>query len=204
MPMELADDSIRLRAPCHGDIEGGVEAVRASMKELMQWTSWCHPDFAAADVTRFLRKAEDERFEDRAYDFYIHDASRKQILGGCGLYHVDRSINAASLGYWVRSDAAGRGIATRAARLMVGHGFAELDLSADRDPGGRRKSWQPACGREDRRRARGGSSEALEGGKRAGRCRRVFVACQRSRLALTFGRRTAFRLRLRNEIPAHQ
>ena len=129
MPMELADDSIRLCAPCQGDIEGGVEAVRASLKELMQWTSWCHADFSLADVTKFLRKAEDERFEDRAYDFYILDASRKRVLGGCGLYHVDRSINAASLGYWVRSDAAGQGIATRAARLMAGHGFAELDLA---------------------------------------------------------------------------
>ncbi len=204
MPLELADDAIRLRAPCHGDVDRAVEAVRRSTKELMLWTSWCHADFAAADVTKFLRKAEDERFEDRAYDFYIFDASQKRILGGCGLYHVDRSINAASLGYWVRSDAAGQGIATRAARLMVRHGFAELDLArieilvAVENRGSQRVAEKIV------RRARRGLAPALEGVGRACRCRGLLSAAQRSRLTDAFGRRPAFRLRLRHEVPAHQ
>ncbi len=129
MPTHLADESLSLRIPAAADAAPATEAVRSSLQELMRWTSWCYADYSAADVEKFLRKVADERFEDRAYDFYIHCADTGRILGGCGLYHVDRSVDSASLGYWVRSDATGRGIATRAARLLVRHGFRDLDLA---------------------------------------------------------------------------
>ena len=51
-------------------------------------------------------------------------------MGGCGLYHIDRTIvPAASLGYWVRSDATCRGIATAAAGMLALFGFRELGLA---------------------------------------------------------------------------
>jgi ribosomal-protein-serine acetyltransferase len=129
MPTELADDSLCLRIPTVADAAAATEAVRSSLVELMSWTSWCHADYSTADVEKSVGKVADERFEDRAYSFYIHDNSTGRILGGCGLYHIDRSIDGASLGYWVRSDFAGRGIATRAARLLTDHGFRDLDLA---------------------------------------------------------------------------
>ncbi|HVU85808.1 MAG TPA: GNAT family protein [Pirellulales bacterium] len=129
MPTHLADDSLCLRIPVVADAAAAAEAVRSSLAELMRWTSWCHADYGEEDVERLVRSVADERFEDRAYSFYIHESDPGRILGGCGLYHVDRSINAASLGYWVRSDATGQGIATRAARLLARHGFRDLDLA---------------------------------------------------------------------------
>jgi len=129
MTTELADSTIRLRAPRRTDIEAALSAVRASLKELMAWTSWCHADYARQDVEKFLRKVEAERFEDRAYDFYILDAQGSRVLGGCGLYQIDRATGCASLGYWVRSDATGQGTATSATRLLARFGFEQLDLS---------------------------------------------------------------------------
>jgi len=41
---------------------------------------------------------------------------------------LNRVHQMANLGYWVRTSAAGRGVATRAARLVARFGFAQLDL----------------------------------------------------------------------------
>ena len=129
MASELTDGVIRLRAPCRSDIDAALAAVRASLAELALWTSWCHADYSRADVEQFLRKADAERFDDRAYDFYIFDPPATRLLGGCGLYHIDRTSRCASLGYWVRSDATGQGIATAAARRLVRFGFEEFELA---------------------------------------------------------------------------
>ncbi|HEY4311461.1 MAG TPA: GNAT family protein [Pirellulales bacterium] len=129
MPSELADEAIALRVPCQDDVAAMVEAVRSSLDDLMRWTSWCHADYEAEDAVKFLRRVDSERFEDRAYDYFIADATQSRLLGGCGLYHVDRTTGCASLGYWVRRDAAGRGHATRAARLLVRFGLVDLDLT---------------------------------------------------------------------------
>ena len=128
MSRELSDGVIRLRAPRGEDAEAAVTAVRSSCADLMAWTSWCHADYSQADFQQFLRKVEAERFEDRAYDFYIFEGTESRILGGCGVYHIDRAAASGSLGYWVRSDATGKGIATRAARLLVHFAVNDLDL----------------------------------------------------------------------------
>jgi len=129
MAAELSDGTVCLRTPNRAALEAALGAVRASIAELTSWTSWCHADYAQVDVERFLRKVEAERFEDLAYDFYIFDRAATRVLGGCGLYHIDRAVGSASLGYWVRSDATGQGIATAAGRLVVGFGFRELELT---------------------------------------------------------------------------
>jgi len=128
MSRELSDGVIRLRAPRPSDAEPAVAAVRSSFDSLIAWTSWCHTGYSREDFVQFLRRADNERFEDRAYDFYMIDESQPRILGGCGIYHIDRAAAAGNLGYWVRSDAAGQGIATRAARLLVRYAIEDLDL----------------------------------------------------------------------------
>jgi ribosomal-protein-serine acetyltransferase len=129
MTSELTDGTICLRPPRRAEIDAALVAVRASIAELTTWTSWCHADYSYADVETFLRKVETERFEDRGYDFYICDRAETRVLGGCGLYHIDRATCGANLGYWVRSDATGRGIATAAGRLLARFGFHELGLA---------------------------------------------------------------------------
>ncbi len=53
----------------------------------------------------------------------MFDAAEAELLGGVGLY---RRVGpgALEIGYWVRSDRTGRGIATEAARALTGAAFA--------------------------------------------------------------------------------
>jgi ribosomal-protein-serine acetyltransferase len=50
------------------------------------------------------------------------------LLGGVGLNFINRVHQVGNLGYWVRTSAAGQGIATSAARGMARYGFEEVGL----------------------------------------------------------------------------
>src|SRR5262245_32789118 len=50
------------------------------------------------------------------------------FVGGAGLKCIHRVHQFANLGYWVRTSATGRGLATRATRLAARFGFEQLGL----------------------------------------------------------------------------
>ncbi|PYS40243.1 MAG: N-acetyltransferase, partial [Acidobacteria bacterium] len=62
------------------------------------------------------------------YSFGIFDKDSGRFLGGVGLNFFNRVHQMANLGYWVRTSAVGRGVATRATRLVARLGFAQLGL----------------------------------------------------------------------------
>ncbi|HVL64898.1 MAG TPA: GNAT family protein [Actinomycetota bacterium] len=96
-------------------------AVEVSLVELSPWMAW------ARDVTP---EAQEEwiRGLDAAGEraFIVFDG--EEVAGTVGLGRVEPCIRAASIGYWTRSDAAGRGYATEAVAAVVEHAFAELGL----------------------------------------------------------------------------
>ena len=53
---------------------------------------------------------------------------RWAYLGGCGLNQIDHANGRANLGYWVRSSAVGRGVATAAVQLVRQWGFEQTSL----------------------------------------------------------------------------
>jgi RimJ/RimL family protein N-acetyltransferase len=61
------------------------------------------------------------------YGFAIVDA-QGGFLGGCGLNQLSAAHRFGNLGYWVRTSASGRGVATEAARQLAEFAFRETDL----------------------------------------------------------------------------
>ncbi|HEX9142703.1 MAG TPA: GNAT family protein, partial [Candidatus Binatia bacterium] len=51
-----------------------------------------------------------------------------RFLGGCGLNQIEEENHRANLGYWVRSSAIGRGVATAAVRQLVQWAFNNTSL----------------------------------------------------------------------------
>jgi RimJ/RimL family protein N-acetyltransferase len=49
-------------------------------------------------------------------------------IGGCGINDIGEDKSRANLGYWVRSDRTGQGIAPAAAKLLAKWGFEALGL----------------------------------------------------------------------------
>ena len=126
--IELSDGKIVLRPPTPLDEDAFFEAVSASIPEISPWLAWCSPDYKIEDTRSWLIRQPDEWLVGSNYAFAVFDQGDGRLLGGCGLSQVDINFRMANLGYWVRSDHRGQGIATRATRLTARFGIEMLSL----------------------------------------------------------------------------
>ncbi|MBI2186604.1 MAG: GNAT family N-acetyltransferase [Acidobacteria bacterium] len=114
--------------PCSADDASPMyEAVRESLAELIQWMPWCHPDYSQHEARSWLRVQVQAFNERKWFEFAIVDANGR-YLGQCGLNQFDEPNRRCNLGYWVRTSAAGRGVATRATRLLRDWAFEHTSL----------------------------------------------------------------------------
>src|SRR5436190_23361255 len=123
---ELTDGDIMVRQLRADDVRPLYEAARESIPKVSVWLPWCHENYAIEETQEFI--AARARADEEWYSFGIFDKDSGRFLGGVGLNFFNRVHQMANLGYWVRTSAAGRGVATRAARLVARFGFAQLGL----------------------------------------------------------------------------
>jgi ribosomal-protein-serine acetyltransferase len=108
--------------------ESLFEAVDESRGELVRWTPWCSVEYTMEDSRRWLRSRELCRFEGRAYDFAVTDATTGELVGGCGIERIERENRVGKLYYWVRSARRREGAASEAAHAVASFGFKSLQL----------------------------------------------------------------------------
>jgi ribosomal-protein-serine acetyltransferase len=104
-----------------------VEAALESMADLQPWMPWCHPDYSITDSRSWLEIQVSGFAHGAAFEFAIVSADGR-FLGGCGLNQIDTVNHRANLGYWVRSTATRRGVATAAVRAIREWAFDATDL----------------------------------------------------------------------------
>ena len=118
---------VTLRVPELADAPAIAAAVQSSRSELAAWMDWCSADYDVADAVGWVQAARDARQRKLAYEFVI-EGQDGRLLGCCGLNAVDALNRRANLGYWVRTEATGRGIARTAAAQAVAFAFTHTDL----------------------------------------------------------------------------
>src|SRR3982074_2135201 len=128
MKLELEEGSLLIRPYREGDASALYEAVRESIAEVSPWLPWCHQNYAIEETREFLASRELASQGGEWYSFGIFETDGGRFLGGVGINFINRVHQMANLGYWVRTSAAGRGIATMATRLAVTFAFAHLGL----------------------------------------------------------------------------
>ena len=118
---------VEIRRYSLDDAVAVAEAVRESVAELRPWMPWCHPEYSLEDSRSWL-EAQALAFDSRtAFEFATVSAGGR-YLGGCGLNHIDEINHRANLGYWVRSAASRRGVATSAVRALRDWAFDNTNL----------------------------------------------------------------------------
>lgn len=127
LQLAIGRETLLLRAPQPSDAENLYRAIWESKAELMAWMPWCHAAYSVRDAEQWLAGLHDAT-DDGERPFVIVDESTGQILGGTGLNQIDPINRRANLGYWVRTAACGRGIATAAARRVAKYAFETLDI----------------------------------------------------------------------------
>jgi RimJ/RimL family protein N-acetyltransferase len=116
-----------LRRYAATDAEALHEAARESVAEVYPWLAWCHRDYSLAEAVEWTRSRAELAESGEEYNFVIA-GSDGRFLGACGLNQINRVHMFANLGYWVRTSATGRGVATEAVRQLARFAFGHTDL----------------------------------------------------------------------------
>jgi RimJ/RimL family protein N-acetyltransferase len=125
--LELTAPGLRLRLwqPAHADAL--YEAARESVSTVGPWLSWCHAGYAHEDAIAWIERCRSASDGGEPWAFGVFDDDG-MLLGGVGLNRFDHLHRSANLGYWVRRQAQGRGVAPRAVRCLAAFGFGALGL----------------------------------------------------------------------------
>jgi RimJ/RimL family protein N-acetyltransferase len=124
---EIRTERLIIRCKRPADAPLLKRAVDSSLDHLRQWMPWAMNEpselWVIEDrIARFQREFLSS--DDRTYG--IFNAEETEILGGVGL-HPTGYPGTWELGYWLRADATGHGLATEAAAAITQAAFAELD-----------------------------------------------------------------------------
>lgn len=120
--------SVRL-VPLSADTRAAfAEASRAAAEHVARWMSDAFvpttPEALDAFVARWQREAD----AGTGAGYVVTDEADGRALGFGFLSSVHPHHRFGNLGYWVRPDAAGRGVATAATRTLAREGFERLGL----------------------------------------------------------------------------
>ena len=136
----LTDGVVSLRVPARADVPEIVAAC--DDPEMARWTRLPSP-YTHADAVAFVDLQDAHRAAGTDLVVLVFDAAASRpFVGEVGLHGI--SDGDAEIGYWTAAWARGRGLTTRAVRLLVEWGIAELGLE--------RVEWAGIVGNEASRR----------------------------------------------------
>jgi len=125
-PVEgLSDAVIRLRLHTDSDIPAIVAACQDP--EIPRWTRVPAP-YRDADARGWLEQESQGRARGDLLGLLVVEPDDDRLLGSVGIVQVDREERRCELGYWVARESRGRGVATRAVRLLCAWIFENLPV----------------------------------------------------------------------------
>lgn len=116
-----------LRSFHPGDGALVAEAKAASYEHLKRFMVWATPNQNAQGAEQYCREVRGRWLLATDFAIGIWEPGERRLLGGCG-YHLREGalhLGNAEIGMWVRPDAAGKGLGTRALRALLHWGFTE-------------------------------------------------------------------------------
>jgi RimJ/RimL family protein N-acetyltransferase len=125
---QLADELVLLRPWTADDVP---DKLMAFADPSVLRFSWPHTtQYTEGDAFTYLADQELARVRGEEVAFaFAEPGDPKVVLGGGSVYAVDLDQGRAAVGFWLAPASRGRGIATRASRLMAGWAFEELDIA---------------------------------------------------------------------------
>jgi RimJ/RimL family protein N-acetyltransferase len=120
----FGDGVVSLRKKREADVGGLVAACQDPQIPLH---TRAPSPYGEEDARRWLEVSEAGRLAGTDLSLLVVDRSDR-LLGSVGLHEVSEKHRRAEIGYWTAAEARGRGVATRAVRLMAHHAFETLPL----------------------------------------------------------------------------
>ena len=129
----LDDGVVRLRPPEPGDVDGVF--AYCDDPDAARFTTIPWP-YERRHAAQWIGEATRCWADGVQASFVVVEASTGELVGSIGLVRLDHDAAVAEVGYLVKREARGRGIAPRALRLVAGWvlgdlGFERLELQTD-------------------------------------------------------------------------
>lgn len=113
--------------PTRGEYAGALwNAIERSLPELKRWMSWASSSTPQSSA-EYVHRAETGWMEGTNWDWTIFFGD--EVAGTIGLNRYDELWRSCNLGYWIRTDLAGRGFATEAGRAVIDFAFDDVGLN---------------------------------------------------------------------------
>lgn len=128
-PLRIETERLVLRCWELSDAPLLKHAVESSLAHLRQWMPWAMQEPSDLEVVEErLERYRDNFLSGRDFVFGLFDPSECEVFGSSGL-HTRVGPRALEIGYWIRADAIGRGLATEATRALTAAGLelSEID-----------------------------------------------------------------------------
>jgi RimJ/RimL family protein N-acetyltransferase len=131
---------LHLRPPTLADVDAITEAIQDP--EIARWIGVIPIPYTRADAETFVTQVSDPDWDaGTSRQWLITDAADGAVLGMVGLHA--RAPRVSEVGFWVRREARGRGVAVAAVEAVCRYAFDELGLA--------RVEWQAIVGNEGSR-----------------------------------------------------
>jgi RimJ/RimL family protein N-acetyltransferase len=123
-----APTAVRLRPLAAEDAPELHAAIHESLAEVNPWLPNLHGGLTVEDVRGFTTMTAQEWANGTSYHQVIAEAAGDRPVGGIGLTQINRTHLFANVYYWVRTSAAGRGVASQAVRQLAPWAFEQVGL----------------------------------------------------------------------------
>ncbi len=120
--------AINIRPFRQPDAEALHAAIQESLAELTPWMTNLSADLTVADLRRLATHMLVEWDEGTAYHHVIVAPGDGRVLGGIGLTQINQLHMFGNIYYWVRTSAAGQGVASTAVRQLARFGFDQVGV----------------------------------------------------------------------------
>jgi RimJ/RimL family protein N-acetyltransferase len=114
----LSDGVVALRLWQTDDADELVAALDGD-EEIARWLDSIPQPYTPADARAWLSQTGQSWSDGAGAPFAVVEGPSGRLLGGIGIRWTDRINRIGEVGYWVREDARGRGVTTRALRLLT-------------------------------------------------------------------------------------
>uniref|UniRef100_A0A7C1JKW6 N-acetyltransferase n=1 Tax=Caldilinea aerophila TaxID=133453 RepID=A0A7C1JKW6_9CHLR len=126
IPDFLESDRLWLRAPQPGDGATINQAVQESFEALQPWLPWATTRPSLADSEEFARRAAASYLAREGFTWLLWCKQTGELIGLSGIHHINWTVPAVEIGYWVRTSMAGQGYVTETVRTITCFAFDVL------------------------------------------------------------------------------
>lgn len=130
VPRELVGERLLLTAPQMGLGAEMAVAISQSLDHLKPWMPWAQDAPTAESAEAVVRRMHADFVTRRDLCFHVFalagDGRRGRLLGGTGLHRIDWAVRKFEIGYWLRPELQGQGLASECVQLLCKMAFDAL------------------------------------------------------------------------------